>query len=126
MKTKILVIDDDDDFRDLARMIFEDHGIDMAEAEDGETGLEMIAANKPDLVLLDILLPNMDGQEVLKRLKENPATKEIPVVVCSTTFHEEARVRRTKQMGAADYIRKPIPADQLAKRVEKVLGKKLT
>jgi DNA-binding response OmpR family regulator len=116
---KILIVDDDQNFRDLLEMLFQGNGFAVLTAEDGETGLTKTVQEKPDIVLLDIQLPGIDGYSVLERLKADPATSAIPVVICSTTFRDPSHVKKAMAMGASDYIRKPIHPQELFRRVSK-------
>ncbi len=115
--SKILIVDDDPTFRNLLKMIFQEKGFVVFTAADGESGLTQTRREKPDVVLLDIQLPGIDGYGVLERLKADPATSAIPVVICSTTFREPSHVKKAMEGGAADYIRKPIHPQELFTRV---------
>lgn len=119
---RIMVVDDDFSFRKLACMIFEQHGMSALGVEDGEAALELVSSQRPDLVLLDVMLPGLNGYEVLKKLKEDPRAKHIPVVICSTTLRDPAQIQKAKSLGASDYIHKPITPSQLYQRINGVLG----
>jgi CheY-like chemotaxis protein len=88
--------------------------------EDGVRALEVIAAARPDLVVLDINMPVMDGLETLRRLRGNAATKEVPVVVFSTGREEQA-VQASRQLGVLDYIQKPFHYNDFTSAVGRIL-----
>ncbi|OGR90116.1 MAG: hypothetical protein A3J74_02620 [Elusimicrobia bacterium RIFCSPHIGHO2_02_FULL_57_9] len=117
-----MIVDDDFSFRKLACMIFEQHGVQTLGVEDGEAALELISLEKPDLILLDIMLPGIDGYGVLKKLKQDPGARHIPVVICSTTLRGPSQVQKAMGLGAVDTIRKPIAPSQLYQRINDVLG----
>ncbi len=118
MKRRILIVDDEAPIRESVSDILEDEGYEPLEAPDGETALEMISSLLPDLVLLDIWLPGMDGLEVLKVMRQE--WPFIPVVVMSGHGTIETAVRATK-LGAHDFIEKPLSYEQLILTVENAL-----
>ena len=110
MSSTVLVIDDELPIRVLVRMILEDNGYEVMEAETGEQGLEMVEKSSPDLVLLDIRLPDMDGWEVLRRLGERTSP---PRVVIMSAHSSEPTLERAKREGTAGYIIKPFRHSEL-------------
>ena len=104
-KQTILVVDDIKSFINILVDILSDT-YDVAVALDGESALEIVRTNPPDLILLDIMMPGMDGFEVLKRLKSSPATADIPVIILSAKTEVNDWVRGL-ELGAADYLTKP-------------------
>jgi signal transduction histidine kinase len=120
---RLLVVDDDPSNRDLLRRRLERLGCRVAVAEHGRQALEMLAASPFDLVLLDILMPDMDGYETLGRLKSDPALQHIPVIVLSA-LGDLASAVRCIELGAEDYLPKPIDRLLLRARVETCLEKK--
>ena len=118
MKRRILIVDDEAPIRQSVSDILEDEGYQPLEAPDGETALETIASTLPDLVLLDIWLPGMDGLEVLKVMRQE--WPFIPVVVMSGHGTIETAVKATK-LGAHDFIEKPLSYEQLILTVENAL-----
>ena len=100
---KILVIEDDRFLRELISRKLRNEGYNVIEAIDGEEGLRKIKEEKPDLVLLDLILPGMDGFEVLKRTKEDQATTKIPVIILSNLGQRE-EVEKGLKLGAIDYL----------------------
>jgi len=118
--TKVLVVDDEAPIRLLCRVNLEAEGMDVVEASDGETGLETARAEKPDVVLLDVMMPGMDGWQVAERLVDDAETTEIPLVFL--TARAELRDRaRGLELGGVDYITKPFNPTELAKVVEGLL-----
>jgi DNA-binding response OmpR family regulator len=118
--TKVLVVDDEAPIRLLCRVNLEAEKMEVLEAADGETGLATARAEKPDLVLLDVMMPGMDGWAVAERLLEDEATREIPLVFL--TARAELRDRaRGLELGGVDYITKPFNPVELASVVEGLL-----
>ena len=101
---KVLVIDDDPDSRVLMEDYLADFGCEVLQASSGNVGLEMAQTHRPDLITLDLHMPDVDGWEVLKRLKEEPEVSDIPVVIASVTANEG----RGRLFGAVDLLQKPI------------------
>jgi DNA-binding response OmpR family regulator len=118
--TKVLVIDDEAPIRLLCRVNLEAESMDVVEAADGEEGLALARAEKPDIVLLDVMMPGMDGWMVAERLLENEETSHIPLVFL--TARAELRDRaRGLELGGVDYITKPFNPVELASVVESLL-----
>jgi two-component system alkaline phosphatase synthesis response regulator PhoP len=118
--TKVLVVDDEAPIRLLCRVNLEAEGMDVLEAADGERGLELARAEKPDVVLLDVMMPGMDGWQVAERLVEDAETTDIPLVFL--TARAELRDRaRGLELGGVDYITKPFNPTELATVVEGLL-----
>ena len=121
-KVKILVVDDIPLNVLLVKKMLQPLGFDTSEAEDGVVAMEKIAAQKPDLILLDLMMPRMDGFEVLRRLRASDDTKSIPVIILSA-LNSNDDVAKGISMGAEDYITKPIIMDRLQSSVIKQLNK---
>jgi DNA-binding response OmpR family regulator len=118
--TKVLVIDDEAPIRLLCRVNLEAEQMEVLEAADGETGFELARAERPDVVLLDVMMPGMDGWQVAERLLDDEATQDIPLVFL--TARAELRDRaRGLELGGVDYITKPFNPVELAKVVEGLL-----
>ena len=112
---KILVIDDDFPVGYLIKISLEAEGYKAVLALSGEEGLEKAKASPPDLITLDVLMPEMDGFEVMEALKRDEALNSIPVMMISVV--NEIRKKRGMEMGAADYLLKPIDFDNLLDRM---------
>ena len=130
MSQKILVVDDDPDILDALTMILEARDYEVVTARDGVEGLANLKAESPDLMILDLLMPKMDGFSVLKELQDPRWSKyrSVPILVL-TSVREEASRRRYEletglELGVDDYVEKPMPPDVLLERVEKLLKKK--
>ena len=117
----ILVVDDDPVIQKLLSVNFEMEGYRVVTANDGIEGLERVASDKPDLILLDVMMPRMDGIEVSKRLKSDPATKEIPVVLLSAKA-QSSDIQSGIEAGADDYVTKPFDPLELLDKVAGLIG----
>jgi len=103
MAKKILIIEDDKFLRELISRKLSGEGFDISEAVDGEEGIKKIKEEKPDLILLDLILPGIDGFEVLARLREEPKLSSTPVIILSNLGQRE-EVERGLKLGAIDYL----------------------
>jgi two-component system phosphate regulon response regulator PhoB len=119
-RATILVIEDDPDIRELLSFALAKEGWTALMAEDGEAGLAMLPSANPDCVVLDIMLPGMDGLEVLKSLKADPERKRLPVIL-TTAKGEDADVVTGLELGAEDYVVKPYSPKVLAARIRAAL-----
>jgi two-component system sensor histidine kinase/response regulator len=115
--SKILVIDDQPINVQLLKRKLEREGLQVAAAYNGREGLEAIERNKPDLILLDVMMPDMDGIEVCQRLQANEATRSIPVIFITARTTKESKLEGLA-VGAVDYITKPIDLDETLARVQ--------
>lgn len=122
MDKKILIVDDEKDILELLEFNLESEGYAIFTASDGEMALKQAATVKPDLILLDIMLPKKDGLEVLRELRASSATREIPVIFLTAKDSEIDEVVGL-ELGADDYIVKPIAIRKLIARLKKVLRK---
>ncbi len=121
-KTRVLVVDDEADIRELVRLNLAREGYEILECESGEQALSLARSKTPDLIVLDLMLPGMDGMEACKRLKADPKTTQIPVVML-TAKGEEADVVAGLEVGADDYVAKPFSGKILTARVRRLLRK---
>ena len=121
-KNKIVVIDDERDMVQLLRIELETEGYVVSAAFDGKSGLELIQKVKPDLVLLDVMMPEMNGYEVLELLKQDPLTKAIPVVML-TAKGLENEIQKGLDLGADEYVSKPFHPGLLIKRIQTLLSR---
>ena len=122
-RPRVVIADDDPDIRRLVEMTVTNAGCDVTVASDGEEALERVRESKPDLVILDVLMPRMDGWEVARALKSDPATREVPVMFL-TSRGQEHDVLEGFDSGAVDYIVKPFSPRELQVRVRAVLAKR--
>jgi len=121
MAHQVLVVDDEEDFSNLTCDQLTDRGFVVATVNDGYEALERVKKEPPDVILLDVLMPGLDGVELLKRLKSDPVTRGIPVLICSITMKERASIQSLLAMGADGYVPKPCPPDRLAASLKAVL-----
>jgi two-component system alkaline phosphatase synthesis response regulator PhoP len=115
-----LVVDDEEGIRVLCRVNLELGGYEVLEAADGFTALEAARTQRPDLIFLDIMMPRMDGWEVLEQLKEDPATASIPVVLLTARTSEEDQIRGWGE-GILEYLSKPFNPQRLVEWAEQAL-----
>ena len=114
---KILVADDDRDVRELSIFTLRFAGHEVLGASNGEEAINQAKVNNPDLILMDVRMPKMNGYDACKVLKSDPNTSSIPVVFLSARA-QESEVQAGLNVGAVDYILKPISPDQLTERVK--------
>ncbi|MFH1379169.1 MAG: response regulator [bacterium] len=119
---KILMIDDDQLLADLVKERLDSEGFEVCVAFDGLSGIECMIKESPDLILLDIMMPGIDGYEVCKKLKESPATASLPIVFVSARNAQED-IDKAFKLGADDYIVKPFDTLSLGKRLNSVYKK---
>jgi len=117
MTGRVLVVDDDETVRDVVRRYLERDGHEVVVAGDGESALQLVAKQLPDLIVLDLMLPGIDGLEVCRRLRQRHS---VPIVMLTALGEEEDRVVGL-QLGADDYVTKPFSPRELALRVGSVL-----
>ena len=130
MSKKVLVVDDDPDVRLFSVTVLEENGYIPLEAEDGESGLKMIKAEKPDLSILDVLMPRQSGVRLYRELKTSKTLKDVKVIILSG-IAKKTFLRSQKaltEFGGAEipepeiYLEKPVEPDELADVIKKVLG----
>ena len=122
MALSVLVVDDDPVILRLLQVNFELEGIDVVTAVDGEEGLKMAQSDRPDLVISDIMMPKVNGLELLGALRSSPDTAALPVILLSAKA-QVADVQRGLELGADDYVTKPFDPLELIDRIYKVLAK---
>ena len=120
LKQSVLVVEDEEDIRELVSYNLLKEGYQVAGVASGEDALAAVESKPPDLILLDIMLPGLDGLKVCRKLKENPEFESIPIVML-TAKGEEADIVAGLNMGADDYVTKPFSPKVLLARVQAVL-----
>lgn len=122
---RILCIEDESEMIDLIRLILSRRGFDVKGASGGREGLRMVKEELPDLVLLDLMMPDMDGWEVYQQMKADESTRQIPVIVITAKAQSIDKVLGLHIAKVDDYIAKPFSPQDLLKSVEKVLAKSI-
>lgn len=120
-KAKVLIVDDEPFNVDVLQQELEDLGYQIITAFNGQEALDKIKSQQPDLILLDLMMPVLDGFAVLSELKADNVLRDIPVIIVSAANDSKSVVRGIKQ-GADDYITKPVDADHLVKKLKDYLG----
>lgn len=121
-KQKIVIVDDEAEMTQLLKIELETEGYEVAVANEGQSGLSLIREVKPDLVLLDVMMPKLDGYGVLKALKEDAATKEIAIIMLTAKGLSDD-IQKGLDRGVDDYIPKPFHSGLLIKRIQTILKK---
>jgi len=120
MKPRILIVEDEEALRPMLRYNFEEEGFDVTEAADGEEAKTMIAEEKPDIIILDWMLPKLSGIELCRQLRRDPDTKSLPIIMLTARSEESDRLRGLNT-GADDFVTKPFSPAELVARVHAVL-----
>jgi DNA-binding response OmpR family regulator len=119
---KVLLVDDDIEFCEATKLLLESKTYEVVLAHDGKEGLEKVRTEKPDLVILDVMMPEMNGYDVCVVLKADPELKKIPVILLTAVDQFLFKTTYTKVMGcmteADDYIAKPVEPTELVKRLD--------
>jgi CheY-like chemotaxis protein len=117
----VLIVDDEPMTRDLLRMMLRPAGFDIFEAEDGVDALEKIKQRQPDVIILDVMMPNLDGINTCIALRQQPETADLPVLMLSAKTHLNA-VEEGMRAGATRYLSKPVSRKELIDHINDVLG----
>ena len=120
MNARVLVIEDNSANRYLARFVLEAHGLRVEEATNGAEGVKRALAGKPDLVIMDIEMPEMDGYEAAERIHADPTMARVPIMAFTSYAHPRDRARALAR-GFADYVEKPFDVDDFVRRVVRLL-----
>jgi DNA-binding response OmpR family regulator len=122
MTKKILVIDDEPDLLDIVRLMLKQDGYEILTARDGADGLEILAQQPVDLIILDIMMPAVDGWEVLRQLTHQDKTNSIPVILLTAKAQPIDKMLGLKVFGVREYITKPFEMKDLQQKVANILG----
>lgn len=117
---KILIVDDENSIRELVKYNLTKEGFQIDEAEEGNKALELIAKNSPNLIVLDLMLPGIDGLEICRKLRQNEKTAQIPIIMLTARAEEVDKIVGL-EMGADDYLTKPFSPRELVARVKALL-----
>ena len=121
MTKQILVVDDHEDNRQILRVLLASAGYVMIEAQNGETALAAALSERPDLILMDIQLPDLDGYEVTRRIKSNPRSHDVPIIAV-TSYALSDDERKALAAGCIAYVAKPYSPMQLLAKIKKYLA----
>ena len=121
MAYSVLVVDDEPMARTMLRLMLVRAGFDVREAEDGKTALAEVALVVPDLMILDIMMPGIDGFEVCSRLRSEGTTASLPIIMLSARTDAQS-VKKGLELGADRYLTKPVGPDELTRHVREVLS----
>jgi len=121
MSKRVLVVEDQPDNRQIIRDMLAGTGYEITEAENGEEALAAIAKQRPDLILMDIQLPVMDGYAATRRIKTDPALKSIPVIAV-TSYALSGEEKKAREAGCDDYVPKPYSPRQLLAKIRQYLS----
>jgi DNA-binding response OmpR family regulator len=119
----VLVADDNDDIRRLVAFRLEKAGYEVIEARDGEAAFGLALERRPDIAVLDVMMPKVTGYDITRRLREAETTRSIPVILL-TARAQEADISRGFDVGADDYLKKPFSPQELCARVHAILGRR--
>jgi CheY-like chemotaxis protein len=120
--TQIMVVDDEESLLELVRGILEAEGFDVITVTSGDECLSKLKTVKPDLILLDMMMPGMSGREVCEKIRAEPSTKDLKVAFLTVAKFSETGKESLKRMNVLDYITKPFDNDELIKRVKNIIG----
>ena len=120
MNPSVLIVDDEPLTRNLLRLMLERAGFDILEAEDSLKALLSVSENKPDVIVLDVMMPHMDGLTVCEKLRSNPETAVLPIILLSARVNPEA-VQEGMEAGADEYLGKPVSREELIRTIRSVL-----
>ncbi len=122
-KTIVLIVEDEADIRDLLSFNLEREGFTAIQAEDGQKGIELAQSHKPDIILLDVMMPGKDGFQVCRELERKPQTAHIPIIMLTAKGEEIDRIVGL-ELGADDYVVKPFSVRELILRIRAILRRK--
>lgn len=121
MKNDILIIEDNQSVREEISDILEMEGFNIRVSENGKIGLKSVNKNKPNLILTDIVMPEMGGFELYQNIKKNPETKNIPIIFLSARADKES-LEKAKSLGCLDYVVKPVSSELLVEKINSKLN----
>ena len=121
----VLVVDDDPSVRTLLEMVLEAEGFEVRCAPDAERALEMVAASRPDVLLVDVMMPGIDGRALTRQLRDDPITRDLPIVICSA-LADDPEQWQAWASGANSFVAKPFEIDALVAELADAFGATLT
>lgn len=121
MPKRIMVVDDEESLLVLLKDILMREGYDVIPAKDGPECIEKLKTVKPDLILLDLMMPTMTGRDVCKKIRSNPKTKDLKIIFVTVARFSETERQKLNEMNISDYITKPFDNNDLLRRIKKVV-----
>lgn len=122
-KIRVLIIDDEEHFTRMVKLNLEKTGrFDVLTAKDGKTGIELARRNRPDIILLDVMMPEMSGSEVAERLSDNAATSTIPIIFLTALVKQEEVEERGGYIQEHRFLAKPVSSQNLIESIDSVIG----
>ena len=121
MRKKILIIDDERDFGALLKLSLQENGFDVIIAEDGKSGLEKAKYERPDLIILDLGLPGLSGEEICRQIRKDECPKGVPIIMLTAKGSDADRIIG-KVIGADSYLTKPCDTQILLKEIDRLIG----
>lgn len=122
MKKKIMIVDDEVNILELVKVILEQEGFEVISVSSGKECLDKLKEVKPDLILMDMMMPSMSGREVTEKIRKNPKTKNLKIAFLTVARFSEVGRDMLKDLNVSDYITKPFDNADLVKRVKKLVG----
>jgi len=122
MKKKIMIVDDEQSVLEIVKAIFENEEFEVITAESGQNCLNKLETIKPDLILMDMMMPGITGRETTKKIRDNPKTKNIKIMFVSVARLSEVGLNELKELNVLDYVTKPFDNNDLVRRVKKILN----
>jgi CheY-like chemotaxis protein len=122
MPKKIMIVDDEENIVELVRVILEKEGFEVIITRNGKECLDKLSKVKPDLILMDMMMPVMTGREAVEKIRKNPKTRDLKVAFLTVVRFSEIGKEELKALGVCDYITKPFDNNDLIKRVRKIVG----
>ncbi|MCC5810085.1 MAG: response regulator [Ectothiorhodospiraceae bacterium] len=119
--TRVLIVDDSPTETHVLRGMLENHGYEVSVADNGEEGIKLAHSVKPDVILMDIVMPGVNGFQATRKLSKDPGTARIPIVIISTKDQDTDRIWGMRQ-GAKDYITKPVTEEELLAKIKDALN----
>ncbi|MEM5778320.1 MAG: response regulator [Candidatus Aenigmatarchaeota archaeon] len=122
MTKKIMVVDDEENILELVKAILEKEKFSIITAKSGKECLDLLKKVKPDLILMDLMMPSMTGKETTKKIRENPKTKNIKIIFLTVARLSEVGMEELDKLNVSDYITKPFDNEDLVRRVKRAIG----
>lgn len=119
---KVMIVDDEESLRELVNAILTQEGYEVISASSGQECLELLDKQKPDLILMDMMMPDMSGRETTERIRKNPETKKLKIAFLTVARFSETGKKTLEGMKVLDYIIKPFDNQDLIRKVKKIVG----